>query len=111
MSILNPATAKVIGSVALGDAQDVDDAVMAARAALQIFQRSSREERIAYLEEILAIYKSRYEEFVEAISLEMGSPITLSRDEQAYTGIEHLGIGRSANWFVRLLLPLPLVAQ
>lgn len=90
ISIINPATAKVIGSVALGDDQDVDDAVVAARAALQIFQGSSKEERIAYLEKILAIYKSRYEDFVEAISLEMGSPITLSRDAQAYTGIEHL---------------------
>jgi len=90
MSIVNPATAKVIGSVALGDAEDVDDAVVAARAALEIFQGTSKAERIGYLEKILAVYKSRYEDFVEAISLEMGSPITLSREAQAYTGIEHL---------------------
>ncbi len=90
MRIVNPATAKAVGSVALGDAQDVDDAVVAARAAFQLFQSTSKAERIGYLEEILTVYKSRYEDFVEAISVEMGSPITLSREAQAYTGIEHL---------------------
>lgn len=90
IDIINPANAAVIGAVALGNAEDIDDAVVAARAAFKLFQRTSKEERIDYLEKILAAYKSRYEEFVEAISLEMGSPITLSREAQAYTGIEHL---------------------
>lgn len=90
MRIVNPATAKAVGSVALGDAEDVDDAVVAARAAFQLFQSTSKAERIGYLEEILTVYKSRYEDFVEAISVEMGSPITLSREAQAYTGVEHL---------------------
>ena len=90
MSIVNPATAEVIGSVALGRAADVDEAVVAARAAFQVFQGTTKEERLGYLEKILAIYKSRYDDFVEAISLEMGSPVGLSREAQAYTGIEHL---------------------
>ncbi len=90
MNIINPATANVIGSVALGSSKDVDDAVLAASAALKGFQRTPKEVRIGYLEEILAAYNSRYEEFVEAISLEMGSPVSLSREAQAYTGIEHL---------------------
>jgi len=90
MNIVNPANTEVIGSVALGSAEDVDDAVVAARAAFQVFQSTSKEERIEYLEKILAIYKSRYDDFVEAISLEMGSPVALSREAQAYTGIEHL---------------------
>jgi aldehyde dehydrogenase (NAD+) len=90
MNIINPATAKVIGSVALGDAQDVDDAVASAKAALQSFQSTTKEQRIGYLEKILAAYKSRYDEFVEAICLEMGSPVSLSKEAQAYTGIEHL---------------------
>jgi len=90
IDIGNPANAEVIGSVALGSAEDVDAAVVAASAAFQTFQNASKEERINYLEKILAGYKSRYEDFVEAISLEMGSPIGLSREAQAYTGIEHL---------------------
>lgn len=90
IDIVNPANTEVIGSVVLGSAEDVDDAVASAKAAQQSFQTSSKEERIDYLEKILSVYKSRYEEFVEAISLEMGSPLTLSREAQAYTGIEHL---------------------
>ena len=90
IGIVNPATAEIIGSLVLGNVEDVDDAVAAARAAFKLFQRTSKEERIGYLEKILVAYRARYEEFVEAISVEMGSPITLSRDAQAYTGIEHL---------------------
>ena len=90
MSIINPASINDIGSVALGSVADVDDAVLAARVAFQEFQGSTKNERLGYLENILAVYKSRYEEFVEAICLEMGSPVTLSREAQAYTAIEHL---------------------
>ena len=90
LSITNPATAEVIGTLALGSDEDVDNAVAAAKAALKSFQTTSKAERIGYLEKILAIYKLRYDDFVEAISLEMGSPITLSREVQAYTGVEHL---------------------
>lgn len=90
IDIVNPASDSIIGSLALGSSEDVDGAVMAARGALKHFQSTSKEERIDYLEQILAAYKSRYEDFVEAICLEIGSPITLSREVQAHTGIEHL---------------------
>lgn len=90
VDIINPANSSIIGCLALGNAEDVDNAVMAAKGAFRTFQAISKAQRIDYLEKILAIYKSRYEEFVEAISLEMGAPITLSRELQAYTGIEHL---------------------
>ena len=90
IDIVNPASDSIIGSLALGSSEDVDGAVMAARGALKHFQSTSKEERIDYLEQILAAYKSRYEDFVEAICLEIGAPITLSREVQAHTGIEHL---------------------
>lgn len=90
MDIINPATSEIIGNVALGCAEDVDNAVMAARAALQGFQITSKEERINYLEKILEVYRFRYDDVAEAITLEIGSPIALSREVQAYTGIEHL---------------------
>ncbi len=90
IDIVNPASADIIGRLTLGSAEDIDNAVVAARAALKTFQTTSKAERIDYLEEILAVYKSRYEDVVEAITLEMGSPVTLSSEAQAYTGIEHL---------------------
>lgn len=90
IDIINPANSSIFGRLALGNAEDVDSAVVAAKAAFRAFQATSKAQRIDYLEEILTIYKLRYEDFVEAISLEMGAPITLSRELQAYTGVEHL---------------------
>ena len=90
IDLVNPANANIIGRLALGNAEDVDSAVMAAKAALRTFQVTSKAQRLEYLEKILAGYKSRYDDFVEAICLEMGAPITLSREVQAHTGIEHL---------------------
>ena len=90
IDIVNPANASIIGRLALGNVEDVNNAVAAAKAALRTFQTTSKAERIDYLERILVAYKSRYKDFVEAISLEMGAPISLSRDVQAYTGVEHL---------------------
>ena len=90
IDIVNPANASIIGRLTLGNVEDVNNAVVAAKAALRTFQTTSKAERIDYLERILVAYKSRYKDFVEAISLEMGAPISLSRDVQAYTGVEHL---------------------
>ena len=90
IDIVNPANASIIGRMTLGNVEDVNNAVVAAKAALRAFQTTSKAERIDYLERILVAYKSRYKDFVEAISLEMGAPISLSRDVQAYTGVEHL---------------------
>ena len=48
MSIINPASINDIGSVALGSAADVDDAVLAAQAAFQEFQGSTKNVRLGY---------------------------------------------------------------
>jgi len=90
IDIINPASAKTIGSVALGTSQDVTAAVKAAKRAFAGYAKSSREERLDFLDKILQAYKVRYDEFVHAITLEMGAPLTLSREAQAYAGIEHL---------------------
>ena len=87
----NPATDEVYGSVALGTAGDVDDAVAAARAAFPGFAATEKRERLDLLCRILDIYRRRYEEFAAAITLEMGAPVTLSREAQAAAGSEHLG--------------------
>jgi len=77
-------------SIAKAILSDVDAAVSAAKTAFQTFGHSSREERLDWLEKILTGYKARYEEFVKAIILEMGAPVTLSREAQAHSGIEHI---------------------
>ena len=45
--VINPATEQPVGRIMLGNSQDVNAAVAAARAAFRTFSRTSREERIA----------------------------------------------------------------
>jgi aldehyde dehydrogenase (NAD+) len=90
LDVLNPATEEVIGRIAIGGAKDVDLAVAAARDAFETWSRTTREERLALLERIVAAYQARYEEIAKTISLEMGAPIWLARAAQAATGLMHL---------------------
>jgi aldehyde dehydrogenase (NAD+) len=89
MDVINPATEEVIGRISLGGTADVDKAVAAATAAFETFGRSSREERIALLERVIAAYESRLAEIADMISLEMGAPLWLARAAQAPAGLAH----------------------
>jgi len=89
LEVINPATEEPIGRIAMGDATDVDRAVAAARKAFETFSRTSREDRLALLEKILAIYKERAGELAAAISQEMGAPVKLANAAQAPAGIGH----------------------
>lgn len=91
MEIINPATEKPIGTLALGDAADVDAAVNAAQSAFATWSRTTREERIGVLEAIAAAYQRRYPEMVAAISSEMGAPLWLCEQAQAAMGPAHVG--------------------
>ncbi len=88
--VINPATESVAGLISMGSAKDVDRAVMAARRAFDGYSRTSPAERLALMERILAAYKAHYGEIVEAISTEMGAPITLSKGSQAGVGVGHI---------------------
>ncbi|MCC6847500.1 MAG: aldehyde dehydrogenase family protein [Deltaproteobacteria bacterium] len=90
LDVVSPATEEVIGRISLGGAADVDRAVAAARKAFETFSRTSREERVALLERILAAYQARLGEIAEAISLEMGAPMWLANAAQAPSGLAHL---------------------
>ena len=46
LEVINPATEKIIGSVAAGNQEDVDKAVAAAKSAFDSYSRTSREERV-----------------------------------------------------------------
>ncbi|WP_424831422.1 aldehyde dehydrogenase family protein [Ruegeria sp.] len=90
MPILNPATEAQIGTVALGDARDVDRAVAAATAAFKTFAFTQREERLALLHRLRAATEARLEDLAQAMSAEMGAPITMAREAQADAAIGHL---------------------
>jgi len=88
--VINPANEEAFARVALGSKADVDKAVAAARRAFETFSRTTREERVALLEKIVAVYQKRYADIVKAISMEMGAPLSLSQNAQAAIGIGHL---------------------
>lgn len=88
--VINPATEQVAGVISLGSATDVDHAVGAARRAFESYSQSSPAERRALLERILAIYKRRFSEIADAISVEMGAPLKLAHGSQAGIGVGHL---------------------
>ena len=89
MPIMDPATEERIGTVALGTAGDVDRAVQAATEAFESFGRWSKAERLALLRRIRDLTADRREDLAQAMSREMGAPITMAREVQAEAGIGH----------------------
>jgi aldehyde dehydrogenase (NAD+) len=88
--VVNPATEEAMYEVALGSKADVDKAVAAARRAFETYSQTSREERVALLERIIALYKARAKEIGAAISDEMGAPLPMAERLQAGAGLGHL---------------------
>ncbi len=90
IGVVNPATEEICGHVSLGSAADVDRAVRSARAAFETYGVTSREERMAMFERIIAEYQKRAADLALAITEEMGSPAALSERAQVPTGFMHL---------------------
>jgi aldehyde dehydrogenase (NAD+) len=88
--VINPATEQPAGVISMGSARDVDLAVAAARRAFDAYSQTTREERRALLEKMLAVYKRRYNDIADAIRDEMGAPTKLARGSQAGCGTGHL---------------------
>ena len=89
IDVINPATEAVLGQVSLGSAKDVDRAVAAARAAFPAWSHTSRAERMALFEKILASYKKRFNDMGAMISAEMGAPMAFATRMQAGAGMGH----------------------
>ncbi len=90
MEVINPSTEEAIETIALGNAEDVDKAVKAAKKAFETFSQTTREERIALLEKILEVYKGRMGELAATVSKEMGAPMGLANAAQAPAGMGHI---------------------
>ncbi|MBN9674168.1 aldehyde dehydrogenase family protein [Salipiger bermudensis] len=88
--VIDPATEEACAIIALGGQADTDAAVAAAKRALPGWMATTAAERIALVEKLLAVYKSRAEELAQAMSLEMGAPIALARANQVGAGLFHL---------------------
>ena len=90
IEVINPANEELIGHVTAGTKDDINNAVQAAYEAFKTYQYTSKDERIELLNNIVAEYENRYDDFVQTISEEMGAPIWLSEKAQASTGIKNI---------------------
>jgi aldehyde dehydrogenase (NAD+) len=90
IEVINPANEELIGHITAGTKNDINNAVQAACEAFKTYQYTSKEERIELLNNIVAEYENRYNDFVQTISEEMGAPIWLSEKAQVSTGIKNI---------------------
>jgi len=95
LDVINPATEAPIAAIAMGGPDDVDAAVAAAKAAFETFSLTTKDERLALLDSIIAVYSGRLEELADIISQEMGAPLWLSQAAQAVAGLAHIGTARA----------------
>jgi aldehyde dehydrogenase (NAD+) len=78
----NPATEEAYATIAMAGRADIDRAVDAARRAFVTYAFESQAARVALLSRILEGCEKRAEELARAMTIEMGAPISLSRDGQ-----------------------------
>ena len=90
LDVINPSNEEVCAKISLGDSADTNLAVEAANKAFVTWSKTSKEERIKLLENLYEIYKSRWNEMSESISLEMGAPIDWATGPQSSMGAKHI---------------------
>ncbi len=90
IKVIDPATEENCAVISLGNKDDINDAVSAAKRAYSSWAFSTKEERIKLLEKLYENYKKRWADIAEAITLEMGAPKDFATKLQAGTGAAHL---------------------
>ena len=90
IEVIDPATEKSCAKISLGGKEDVHSAVIAAKNAFTSWGFTSKEERIKLLEKLYEIYKKRWNDISDAITLEMGAPKDFSSKLQTGTGASHI---------------------
>ncbi len=88
--VINPATEDACAVISLGGQEDTDAAVAAAKEAFPSWSMTPPVQRLEMIEKLLEIYMARSEEMAQAISMEMGAPINLSREQQVTAGSFHI---------------------
>src|SRR6266404_407735 len=83
IDVHNAGTGEVMGRVPAGNAKDVDDAVAAARGALDKWSATSPSVRAELLEKISGSLKARADELAKTIAQEVGMPLKLAGRIQA----------------------------
>ena len=88
--VIHPGNEEVVDTIALGTKADVDKAVIAATDAFETWGYTDVETRAKLLERMIELYKERSDQFAHAMSLEMGTSLTFSKEVQAPCGDGHM---------------------
>ena len=80
--VVNPATEEVVTRFPLGNGEDVDAAVSAARRAFATWSRTKPEYRAGLLDRLQALLEARSELLAQCLTLEMGAAIGYARTAQ-----------------------------
>ena len=78
--VIDPSTEEAFAVISLGSIEDTDKAVSAAKVAFETWKETSKEERVKLLEKFCEIYNRRWDEMVEAQSMEMGAPLDFASE-------------------------------
>jgi succinate-semialdehyde dehydrogenase / glutarate-semialdehyde dehydrogenase len=81
--VLNPANEETIGSLALADNADLDDALAAAERGFDKWRRASAFERSKLMRRAAELLRERNESVARAMTMEQGKPLAESRLEAA----------------------------
>ena len=90
LEIINPSNASPYAFISLGNKDDVNVAVAAAKNAFLEWSQVDKKTKIILLEKLSKIYKSRWDEITNTISEEMGAPLDWSSSAQTSSGFDHI---------------------
>ncbi len=90
LDVIDPSTEEAYTQISVGSKADVDKAVAAAKRAFSTFSLWPVAERLALLKKVLEVYNERFEDIAQAVSQEMGAPLSFAREAQAWAGRAHM---------------------
>ena len=88
--LINPSTNQVIGKVTLGDEEDTRKAIAAAKAAFKTFSKTTKQQRLDYLQRLHDAVAARTDDLIGAMVEEYGAPFQNAK----------LMVGMAANNFL-----------
>ena len=88
--VIDPSKEEVCAVISLGNKEDVNSAVKAAKESFPRWSRVEKKYKISLLEKLYTIYESRWNEMAESISMEMGAPIDWAVTAQTSSGADHI---------------------
>lgn len=86
IKVINPSTEEIYAELSIGNQEDANLAIKAAKDAYPQWSETTPKERLKYVEKILQLYINYSEEMAVSISTEMGAPIDFARNSQVLSG-------------------------